>query len=51
MSTTTARNRIITDMMSSPEGLKHHNGETSKEMLGTFKDYSWRDKKDGKVNK
>ena len=51
MSTTTARNIIISDIMSPSEGLKHLNGETSKEMLGTFKDYSWRDKKDGKVNK
>ena len=44
MSTTTARNRIIADMMSPPEGLKHLNGETSEEMLGTFRDYAWRDK-------
>ena len=46
MSTTTTRNRIIADMMSPPEGLKHFNGETSKEMLGTFRDYARRDKED-----
>ena len=44
MSTTTARNIIIADTMSPPEGLKHLNGETSKEMLGTFRDYASRDK-------
>ena len=49
MSTTTARNRIIADMMSPPEGLKHLNGETSEEMLGTFRDYDRRDKEDGKI--
>ena len=31
-------------MMSPLEGLKHINGETSEEMLGTFKDYARRDK-------
>ena len=31
-------------MMSPPEGWKHLNGETSEEMLGTFRDYAWRDK-------
>ena len=36
-------------MKSSPEGLKHLNGETSKEMLGTFRDYARRDKEDGKI--
>ena len=44
MSTTTARNRIIADMMSPPEWLKHLNGETSEEMVGTFRDYSRHDK-------
>ena len=39
MSTTTARNIIISDMMSPLEGLKHLNDETSEEMLVTFKDY------------
>ena len=48
ISATTARNRIIADMMSPPEGLKHLNGETSKEMLGTFRDYARREKEDGK---
>ena len=49
MSTTTARNIIIADMMSPPEGRKHLNGETSEEMLGTFRDYACRDKEDGKI--
>ena len=49
MSTTTAINRIIADMMSPPEGLKHLNGETPEEMLGTFRDYAWRDKEDGNI--
>ena len=49
MSTTTARNRIIADMMSQPEGLKHLNGEASEEMLGTFRDYAWRNKEDGNI--
>ena len=49
MSTTTARNRIIADMMSPPEGLKHLNGETSEEMLGTFREYARRDKEDGNI--
>ena len=49
MSTTTARNRIIAAMMSPPEGLKHLNGETSKEMLGKFRNYAWRDKEGGKI--
>ena len=49
ISTTPARNRIIADMMSPPEGLKHLNGETSKEMLGTFRDYARREKEDGKI--
>ena len=50
MSTTTERNRIIVDMMSPPEGLKHLNGETSKEMLGTFRNYACCDKEDGRIN-
>ena len=29
------------------EGLKHLNSETSKEMVGTFRDYACRDKEDG----
>ena len=49
MSTTTARNRIIADMMSPPEGLKHLNGETSEEMLGTFRYYARRDKEDENI--
>ena len=44
VSTTTARNIIIADMMSQPEGLKHLNVETSKEISGTFKDYARREK-------
>ena len=49
MSTTTARNRIIADMMIPIEGLKHLNGETSEEMLGTFREYARRDKKVGRI--
>ena len=49
MSTTTARNIFIADMMSPPEGLKHLNGETSEEMVGTFRDYARNDKEDGKI--
>ena len=49
ISTTTSRNRIIDDMMSPLEGLKHINGETSEEMLGTFKDYARRDKEYGNI--
>ena len=49
MSNTTARNIIIADIMSPPEGLKHINGETSEEILGTFGDYARRDKEDGKI--
>ena len=48
MSTTTARNRIIADTMSPPERLKHLNGETSEEMLGTFRFHSRRDKEEWK---
>ena len=44
MSTTTARNIIISDMMSPPEQLKHLNGETSEDMVGTFRGYALRDK-------
>ena len=36
-------------MMSPPEGLKHLNGETSEEMVGTFRDYARRDKEDGRI--
>ena len=36
-------------MMSPPEGLKHLNGETSKYMLGTFRDYARSDKEDGNI--
>ena len=36
-------------MMSPPEGLKHLNGETSEEMLVTFRDYTRRDKEYGKI--
>ena len=49
MSTRTTRNRIIADMMSPPEGLKHLNGETSKELLGTFRDYACHDKEYRKI--
>ena len=49
MSTTTARKIIVADMMSPPEGLKHLNGETSEEMLVTFRDYAQRDKEDGNI--
>ena len=36
-------------MMSPPEELKHLNGETPEEMLGTFRDYDRRDKEDGNI--
>ena len=49
MSTKTARNRIIAVMMSPPEGMKHLNGETSEEMLSTFRDYARCDKEYGKI--
>ena len=49
MTTASARNRIISDMMSPPEGLKHINGETSEENLGTFRDYARCDAEDGKI--
>ena len=48
MTTTAARNRLISGMMSPPEGLKYLNGETSEEMLGTFRDYSCREAAYGK---
>ena len=35
--------------MSPLEGLKQLNGETSEEMLVTFRDYARRDKEDGKI--
>ena len=35
-------------MMIPPEGLKHLNGETSEEMVGTFRYYARRDKEDRK---
>ena len=44
MSTTTVINRIISDMMSPPEELKHLTGKSWEEMLGTFRYYSRRDK-------
>ena len=47
MSTTTARNIFIADMMSPPEGLKQLNGETPKKMLGTFRDYARHEKEYG----
>ena len=47
--TTTTRNRIIADMMIPPEGLRHLNGKTSKEMLSTFRDFARRDKQDGNI--
>ena len=46
ISTTTARNIIITDIMSPTEGLKHINGETPEEILGTFREYDRRYKED-----
>ena len=49
MSTTTTRNRIIADIVSPPEGMKHLNSETFEEMLGTSRDYAWRDKEDGNI--
>ena len=49
ISTTTARNRIIADMMIPPEGPRHLNGKTSEEMLGTFRDFARRDKQDGNI--
>ena len=49
MPTTTTRNRIIADMMIPPEGLKHLNGETYEEMLGTFMDYDRREKEYGNI--
>ena len=49
MSSTTAINIIIADIMSPPEVLKHLNGETSKEILGTFMDYAQHDKEDGNI--
>ena len=49
MSTTTARNIIIAYTMSPPEGLKHLNGETSEEMLGTFRFYARREKEYGNI--
>ena len=36
-------------MTSTPEGLKHLNGETSEEMLSTFRDYARCDKEYGKI--
>ena len=36
-------------MMSPPEGLKHIKGETSEEIIGTFRDYAQSDKEDGKI--
>ena len=36
-------------MMSPPEGLKHLSGDTSKEILGTLREYARCDKEDGKI--
>ena len=36
-------------MRSPPEGLKDLNGETSKEMTGTFRDYARREKEYGRI--
>ena len=36
-------------MMSPPKGLKNLNGETSKEMFSTFRDYARRDKEYGNI--
>ena len=49
ISTTTPRNRIIADIMSPPEGLKHLNDKTPEEMLGKFRDYARRDKEYGNI--
>ena len=49
ISTTTSRNRIVADMMSPPEEVKHLNGETLEEMLGTCRDYARCDKEDGRI--
>ena len=46
MSTKTTRNRIIIDIISPPEGLKHLNSETYEEMLGTFWEYARHEKED-----
>ena len=43
------RIRKISDMMSPPEGLKHINGETPEENLGTFRDYARCDAEYGKI--
>ena len=36
-------------MMIPPEGLKHINGETSEEMLFTFREHARHEKEDGKI--
>ena len=36
-------------MMSAPEGLKYLNGETSEDILGTFRDYARSEKEDGRI--
>ena len=49
MKTAAARNRIIADMMSPPEGLKHLNDEILEEMLGKFREYARRYAADGNI--
>ena len=49
MTTAAARNRIISDMMSPPEGIKHLNGETLEEMLVPFRYYARRDAADRNI--
>jgi hypothetical protein len=49
ISTVNQRARIIAEMISAPEGLKHFNDETTEGMVSTFRDYSRRDAEDGKI--
>ena len=49
MTTASARNRIVSDMMSPPEGLKKINGEALEEIVGAFRDYARCDAVDGKI--
>ena len=49
MITAATRNIIIHDIKSTPERLKHLNGETWEEMLGTFREYARRDAADGRI--
>ena len=49
MTTVSTRKRIIADMMSPPEGLKHLNDEILEEMLGKFREYARRYAADGNI--